>query len=122
MKYIVTKFENCEEALSSYCQRNAEALVVKDEKFTKLYIKPKVILNLRKYKSFCKYLLPYIRSKKSVLSFYRANVEFPILEYAEALFGVKAESLTLQTQLKLEGSVQVNKYCYFYSGKQKGGE
>ncbi len=122
MKYIVTKFENCEEVLSSYCQRNAEALVVKDKEFTKLYIKPKVILNLKRYKNFCEHVLPYIRSKKPALSFYRANVEFPILEYAEALFGVKAEPLTLQTQLKLESSVQVNKYCYLYSRKQKGGE
>jgi len=117
MKYIVTKFENCDEVLSSYCQRNAHALVAKDENFTKIYIDTKTILSLEKYKKFCICTLPFVRSKKPSLEFYKAKVEFPRLIYAELLFGVKSSPWAITNQLKLESSVQVNKYCFLYSRK-----
>ncbi len=116
MKYLVTKFENCDEVLSSYCHRNADAVVIKDENSTKIYIEFDKIISVKRFKSFCEYTLPYIRSSKPKHEFYKAEVVFPLINHIEALFGA-AEPWTVKDQLKLESSVQFNKYCFLYSGK-----
>ncbi len=117
MKYLVTKFVNCDEVLSSYCHRNADAIVIKNENVTKIYIEFDKIISTKTFKSFCEYTLPYIRSSKPKHEFYKAEVIFPLINNIEALFGV-SEPWTVKDQLKLESSVQFNKYCFLYSGKE----
>lgn len=117
MKYIVTKFENCDEVLSSYCHRTADAIVIKDESNTKIYIEFDKVISIERFKSFCEFTLPYIRSSKPKHEFYKAEVVFPLANHIESLFGTP-EPWTVKDQLKLESSVQVNKYCFLYSGRE----
>ena len=117
MKYLVTKFENCDEVLSSYCHRNAEVIVIKDENNTKIYIEFAKIVSVKRFKDFCESTLPFIRSSKPKHEFYKAEVVFPLANHIESLFGMQ-EPWTIKDQFKLESSVQINKYCFLYSGKE----
>jgi len=117
MKYLVTKFENCDEVLSSYCHRNADAIVVRGDEYTKIYIEFDKIISVKRFKSFCIYTLPFVRSSKPKHEFYKAEVVFPLVTHIESLFGT-LEPWTIQDQIKLEVQFKSVSIAFYTAGRR----